>query len=263
VPALQGNAILGGRRGMFRTVLLAATIAAVAMTGVAYLAGAPLPQLGKQNSEGESGEKLIKASDCSSCHAVGRQVVGPSYTAAAKRYAGQGDAVEKLATKIREGGSGMTPHPDLTDAQRREMARWILSQKDAEVAPVQAENKRYTYALKDGTTVQFDFRLFVEGKDQKVTKDVFHGYQFYNSYCYRCHGTDATGGQLGPDLRHSLSAGMKQQEFLSVAMTGRKEKGMPGWAGFLSEDDVVHVYEYVKGRSLDLVPPGRPPSEQD
>src|SRR5216684_4290320 len=109
---------------MFRTVLLGATIAAVAMTGVAYLPGAPLPQLGKQNSEGEGGEKLIRASDCSSCHALDRQVVGPSYTATAKRYAGQADAVEQLATKIREGGSGMTPHPDLTDAQRREMARW-------------------------------------------------------------------------------------------------------------------------------------------
>jgi cytochrome c len=108
-----------------------------------------------------------------------------------------------------------------------------------------------------------DFPLFVEGDSRKVTKDVFHGYQLYNSYCYRCHGTDATGGQLGPDLRHSLAAGMKPREFLSVAMEGRKEKGMPGWAGFLSEGDVVHVYRYVKGRSLDLVAPGRPPSEQD
>src|SRR5712691_6123469 len=131
MQALEGKATLSGRRGMFRTVLLAAIIAAVAITGVVSVAGAPVPQLGKQNSEGESGEKLIKASDCSSCHAVVRQVVGPSYTAAAKRYAGQADAVEKLATKIREGGSGMTPHPDLTDAQRREIVTWILSQTSA------------------------------------------------------------------------------------------------------------------------------------
>jgi cytochrome c len=105
--------------------------------------------------------------------------------------------------------------------------------------------------------------LFAAGKDGKVTKQVFHGYQLYNSYCYRCHGTDANGGELGPDLRRSLSAGMKQQQFLSVAMTGRKEQGMPAWAGFLNEEDVIHVYQYVKGRSLDLVPSGRPPSEQD
>jgi cytochrome c len=186
--------------------------------------------------------------------------VGPAYGAIAKRYAGQADAAAKLATKIREGGNGMTPHPDLTEAQRATIAKWILSQKES-LADAGAA-KLYPYKLQDGTSVQLDFPVFVEGQAPKVTKDVFHGYQLYNSYCYRCHGTDATGGQLAPDLRHSLSA-MKQQEFLSVAMEGRAEKGMPAWAGFLSVDDVVHVYKYVKGRSLELVPSGRPPSEQD
>jgi cytochrome c len=210
---------------------------------------------------GQDGQKLIQASDCSSCHAQDRQVVGPAYSEIAKRYAGQADAANKLAAKIRDGGGGMTPHPDLTDAQRAEMVKWILSQ--AAAAPGQAESKSYDYTLKDGTKVQLDFPLFVEGNGPKVTKDVFHGYQLYNSYCYRCHGTDATGGQLGPDLRRSLATGMKQQDFLSVAMTGRKEQGMPAWAGFLSEKDVVDIFKYVKGRSLDLVPSGRPPSEQD
>ena len=97
----------------------------------------------------------------------------------------------------------------------------------------------------------------------KVTKEVFHGYQLFNSYCYRCHGTDAAGSQLAPDLRHSLTAGMTQRDFLSIAMQGKKEQGMPAWAGFLSEDDVVHIFRYVKGRSLDLVSSGRPPSAQD
>jgi cytochrome c len=180
--------------------------------------------------------------------------------AALGQDAGQADAVDKLSAKIRDGGGGMTPHPDLTEPQRTEIARWILSQKES--APGQAQAKTYAYTLKDGTSVQLDFPLFAEGNASKVTKDVFHGYQLYNSYCYRCHGTDATGGQLGPDLRRSV-AQMKQQDFLSVAMTGRKEQGMPSWAGFLSEQDVVHVYKYVKGRSLDLVSSGRPPSEQD
>jgi cytochrome c len=209
----------------------------------------------------ENAEKLMKASDCSGCHAVDREVVGPAYSAVAKRYAGQSDAVDTLAAKIRDGGSVMTPHPDFTDAQRREIALWVLSQKES-TAP-KAESKLYSYMLKDGTAVQLEFPLFVEGKAPKVTKDVFHGYQLYNSYCYRCHGTDATGGQLGPDLRRSVAGVMKQQQFLGVAMAGRKEQGMPSWAGFLSEDDVVHIYKYVKGRSLDLVPSGRPPSEQD
>jgi cytochrome c len=211
----------------------------------------------------QDGEKLIKDSDCSSCHAVDRQVVGPPYTAIAKSHAGQTDAVEKLATKIRDGGSGMTPHPDLTDAQRRDMVKWILSQSGSAAASGQSELKVYSYTLKDGTTVSLEFPLFLEGAAPKVTKDVFHGYQLYNSYCYRCHGTDATGSQLAPDLRHSLAVGMTQRDFLSVAMAGKKEQGMPAWAGFLSEDDVVHIFKYVKGRSLDLVASGRPPSAQD
>ena len=215
-----------------------------------------------QNPGPNDTEKLIQASDCSSCHAVDHDVVGPAYSAIAKRYAGQADVLAKLAGKIKDGGNGMTPHPDLTDAQRRQMVAWILTRKES-AAPAAAPSKQFTYKLKDGSSVQLDFPLYVPGKGQKVTKEVFHGYQLYNSYCYRCHGTDANGGQLGPDLRHSLAAGMKPRDFLSVAMSGRKEKAMPAWAGFLSEDDVFHVYRYVKGRSLDLIPSGRPPSEQD
>jgi hypothetical protein len=38
---------------------------------------------------------------------------------------------------------------------------------------------------------------------------------------------------------------------------------MPSWAGFLTEEDVQQIYKYVKGRSLGLVPSGRPSSEFD
>jgi cytochrome c len=211
----------------------------------------------------QDAEKLIKDSDCSSCHALDRQVVGPAYAAIAKSHAGQTDAVEKLAAKIRDGGNGMTPHPDLTEGQRTAMAKWVLSQTASATAAGESETKTFPYKLKDGTTVNLDFPLFLEGQGPKVTKEVFHGYQLYNSYCYRCHGTDASGSQLAPDLRHSLAVGMKQRDFLSIAMAGKKEQGMPAWAGFLSEDDVVHIFRYVKGRSLDLVSSGRPPSAQD
>jgi cytochrome c len=141
--------------------------------------------------------------------------------------------------------------------------KWILSQNQSPAAPGPSETKKYPYTLKDGSTANLDFPLFLEGQAPKVTKEVFHGYQLYNSYCYRCHGTDASGSQLAPDLRHSLTSGMNQQGFLSVAMAGKKEQGMPAWAGFLTEDDVVHIFRYVKGRSLDLVSSGRPPSAQD
>jgi cytochrome c len=217
----------------------------------------------------EPGEKLANENDCASCHAPNRESVGPSYAAIAKRYAGQPTAVAKLPAKIRAGGAGswgdvaMTPHPDLSDAQAKQMVAWIMSVKGGQPGAVKAGAKLYTYKLKNGSTRQLDFPLYAEGKAPKVTKEVFKGYALYNSYCYRCHGTDVTGGELAPDLRMSLNSGMKQQTFMSVAMAGKKAKGMPSWAGFLSEDDMIKVYRYVKGRSLDLVPTGRPPSEQD
>jgi cytochrome c len=218
---------------------------------------------------GAAGEKLVKTNDCSSCHALDRPMVGPSYNDIAKRYQGKADSVDRLAMKVKQGGSGnwgavpMIPHPDLTDSQLKEMVEWILSQRSGAAAQSEAPAKMYVYTLADGTTAKLDFPLFVEGQQPKVTKAVFHGYEKFDSYCYRCHGQDATGSEMAPDLRNSLKMGMTERQFLSVAMTGRAEKGMPSWAGFLSEDEVKEIYEYVKGRSLDLVPVGRPPSEMD
>jgi cytochrome c len=234
---------------------------------------------GKASSKESPGEKLVHANDCDSCHAVDRREVGPGYRDVAKKYRGQPNAMQKLSQKIKQGGFGnwgqvpMKPHPELTAVQLREMVAWILSQgappakRSATAAgnPAQPEaaSKMYDYPLASGTTVKLDFPLFVEGLDHKVTKDIFTGYEMYNSYCYRCHGQDATGSEIAPDLRHSLNVGMTKQQFFSVAMAGRPEKGMPSWAGFLSAKEVKQVYEYVKGRSLDLVPVGRPPSETD
>lgn len=212
-------------------------------------------------SEMMFGQQPPGETDCSGCHAVDRQVVGPAYSAIAQKYNGQNDAVDKLSARIRDGGNGMTAHPGLTEPQRKAMAEWILTQKSS-AAPAVSAAKEYPHKLPDGTTVNLDFSLFAEGKPGKVTRDVFHGYQFYNSYCYRCHGTDATGGQLAPDLRRTVSS-MDLKAFMAVAMSGKADKGMPSWAGFLTEDDVIHIFKYVKGRSLDLINVGRPPSEQD
>src|SRR6202035_2124323 len=99
----------------------------------------------------QDAEKLMKDSDCSSCHALDRQVVGPAYSAIAKSHAGQTDAVEKLATTIRDGGNGMTPHPDLTEAQRTAMAKWVLSQSASATGVGESETKTYPYKLKDGS----------------------------------------------------------------------------------------------------------------
>ncbi|MGH9255356.1 MAG: c-type cytochrome [Vicinamibacterales bacterium] len=252
------------RDGTLRIAALSiATILSVDLVPATRWAGAAV-----QTGNSQTVEQLMQGSDCASCHAVDRAVVGPAYVEIAKKYAGQSEVATTLARRIREGGSGrwgntvMPAHSDLTDAQLRDIVQWILSLKDTSTARAErAPVKSYSYTLQDGKTVSLDFPLLVEGSKDKVTKDVFRGYALYNSYCYRCHGTDATESQLGPNLRRSLELGMTVQQFLAVAMPGREDKGMPSWAGFLSEEEVTSIYRYVKGRSVGLLPVGRPASE--
>jgi len=138
----------------------------------------------------------------------------------------------------------------------------LFSPRSQAGAPAQeSKPKQYTYVV-GGKTIAVDFQVFVDGSDKKVTKDVFHGYQLYNSYCFRCHGTDATESSLAPDLRR-FTADMPRNAFVTVAIAGREDKGMPSWAGFLSQEEILQIYQYVKGRSLELIPGGRPPSEYD
>lgn len=81
------------------------------------------------------GAKLIMMSDCLSCHRDKEKLVGPSYTDVAQKYEATESNVDYLAGKIIEGGHGvwgqvpMTPHPDISKEDAREMARYILSMK--------------------------------------------------------------------------------------------------------------------------------------
>ena len=69
---------------------------------------------------------------CTACHQVAKKVVGPAYADVAKKYAGQKDAEATLAASIKAGGSGkwgpvpMPPQPNLSDADAKTLAAWIL-----------------------------------------------------------------------------------------------------------------------------------------
>jgi cytochrome c len=118
-----------------------------------------------------------------------------------------------------------------------------LSLKDAPAARADPSGgKKYEYTLEDGKTVTLDFPLFVEGmeKDKKVTKGVFRGYELYNSYCFRCHGTDATESELAPSLRHALEVGMTPQR--SGGRDGGEKTRDASWAPFLSEEEMTNIY---------------------
>ncbi|MDO8375269.1 MAG: c-type cytochrome [Polaromonas sp.] len=79
--------------------------------------------------------QLATAKNCMACHAVATKLVGPSYKDVAAKYAGQKDAVDKLAAKIVKGGAGVWgPVPMPANAQvnadeAKKLAAWILTQK--------------------------------------------------------------------------------------------------------------------------------------
>ena len=73
------------------------------------------------------------AKNCMACHAVDKKLVGPSYKDIATKYAGQADAVDKLAGKVVKGGSGawgpvpMPANAQVNDADAKKLVAWILA----------------------------------------------------------------------------------------------------------------------------------------
>ena len=85
------------------------------------------------SNSNQPGWTLIQNSNCLTCHKKDQKVVGPAYTAVANKYQGSDTAVNYLAHKIINGGSGvwgetaMPPHPELNMSQAKEMVHYILS----------------------------------------------------------------------------------------------------------------------------------------
>lgn len=80
-------------------------------------------------------QALAKAKNCMSCHAIDKKVVGPAYQDVAKKYAGQKDAVDKLASKIMKGGAGvwgvipMPVNSQVSEGEAKKLAAWVLTLK--------------------------------------------------------------------------------------------------------------------------------------
>jgi cytochrome c len=80
-------------------------------------------------------EASLKKNNCMACHATDKKLVGPSYKDVANKYRGQSDAADKLAKKIRAGGSGvwgpipMPPHTQVSETEANKLADYILNIK--------------------------------------------------------------------------------------------------------------------------------------
>ena len=78
---------------------------------------------------------LAQKKNCMACHAVDKKLVGPAYKDVAAKYAGQKDAVDKLAQKVVKGGAGvwgavpMPANPQVSEAEAKQLVQWIMTLK--------------------------------------------------------------------------------------------------------------------------------------
>jgi cytochrome c len=90
-------------------------------------ASAPVP------AEVPGVEGMLAKYACTACHTVDTKGIGPSFADVAAKYRGQKDVMEKLAEKVRNGGSGawgqipMPPNPSLPDKDLHTIIEWIVA----------------------------------------------------------------------------------------------------------------------------------------
>ena len=98
-----------------------------ALFALATLAAASAPALADQ--------ALATAKNCMACHAAEKKLVGPSYKDVAAKYAGQKDAVDRLAAKIIKGGAGvwgpvpMPANAQVNEGEAKKLAAWVLTHR--------------------------------------------------------------------------------------------------------------------------------------
>jgi cytochrome c len=80
-------------------------------------------------------QDLVVKKNCLACHQIDKRKYGPNFKEVAAKYADRKNAVDMLAKKIRQGGTGvwgpdvMPPQPQVSAAEARTLAMYVLSLK--------------------------------------------------------------------------------------------------------------------------------------
>lgn len=102
-----------------------------------------------------------------------------------------------------------------------------------------------------------DESLYQVQEGNKVDAKTLQGWKTWRALaCERCHGAQQEG-LVGPPLVESMKR-LSKEEFHTVIMNGRPDKGMPPF----NTSDMVNqnwegLYAYLKGRSNGEIEPGR------
>jgi cytochrome c len=89
-------------------------------------------------AENEQLKKLMLANNCFACHQIDKRKYGPNFIEVANKYGSDKSVISMLATKIKNGGTGvwgedvMPPQSQVSEADATTMAELILSLKPKE-----------------------------------------------------------------------------------------------------------------------------------
>ena len=78
---------------------------------------------------------LLLRNNCTACHMIDKVKYGPAMVEIAKKYANESGVVDKLAAKIKAGGTGvwgediMPPQSNVTDVDARAIVELLLTLK--------------------------------------------------------------------------------------------------------------------------------------
>ncbi|MDP6953420.1 MAG: c-type cytochrome [Alphaproteobacteria bacterium] len=77
---------------------------------------------------------------------------------------------------------------------------------------------------------------------------VSEGRTLFNIHCSHCHGPNAAQGERPRDLRRLTLRYREKvnQVYLTTAMNGRPEKGMPPWSEVLEEEALWKVFTFLE-----------------
>ena len=91
----------------------------------------------------------------------------------------------------------------------------------------------------------------------EIYKDVYNGWKWWHVYCYRCHGQDAVGGTLAPNLIDPNEK-VPLTDFVKIVRYGNPKEGMQAWDKLLDDKQITQIFTYVRARADKVLPPGRP-----
>ena len=87
------------------------------------------------HADTEQLQALLQKNNCLACHMIDKRKYGPKLQEVAEKYAEDKGALNRLAKKIKAGGTGvwgediMPPQPHVSNADAKKLAELILSLK--------------------------------------------------------------------------------------------------------------------------------------